>query len=574
MAPDTQKTRRAPWERFTEAFHEHQLTHPNACVELGVDRRLDELPDPSEAAHDEHLAAASRLLDQLDAVLPTDADFDTTLDADLARLTLQAQVHRDSYRFNDRTRAAQLPTAGRDIGDGIFPQFINDPRPAPERLDSITGRLEGVPGYCAALLARLDTPVARWVAIDKEEVSGLPQFFETLVGWAREIGWEQLPRMERAVTCATEALQSYTEGLCRLPTTTQLHLAEADARRIVELNGIDKSLEDLHRMATGYLAETGATIEELRSRLVGKYGLPADTTADALTEFLAERYRVTLPTGALEDVLTRYEQEADKILAFISERDLFPIPPAQAMTILRTPGFMEPSIPAGAMMPPAPFRPGIRTSLVYLTLSQELLAEHTELSIPGMMIHEGIPGHHLQLATAGLHPSVIRRHFNGNHHAEGWTTMLEDYMLDMGYMGELEDEARFVGKRDISRIGARVAIDLFFMTGEKAFLDVGVPCDLSSDDPFVAAGHLLATVTGFVPGRVQAELNWYSTERGYPLSYLTGNRMVWEMKHDVGAASGLRGLDLDRRFHALYLQSGNMPLSFLRRVFGHEGLLG
>ena len=30
--------------------------------------------------------------------------------------------------------------------------------------------------------------------------------------------------------------------------------------------------------------------------------------------------------------------------------------------------------------------------------------------------------------------------------AEGWTTMLEDYMLDQGYAGELTDEVRFMAK--------------------------------------------------------------------------------------------------------------------------------
>jgi uncharacterized protein (DUF885 family) len=585
MAPDTHAgsgaapgtspgTRPDTWARFAAAFHEHSLWHPNACVELGADCRLDELPDPSTEGAEAHTADARRLLEDLDALDQIGADFDTVLDADLARLTLQAQIHRDTYRFNGRTVLAQQPTAGMDIGDGIFPQFINDPRPDAERLATITARLEKVPDYCTALLARLDTPVARWVAMDREQVEGLPQFFDTLVGWAREVSYPDLPRLERASARATDALKQYSSSLGALPTTTQLHIDESDARQIVALAGIDKSLDDLHGMAAGYLAETGAEIERLRARLVEKYKLPADTTADALTEFLAERFAVTLPTGALEDVLERYEQERRKILAFIRERDLFPVPEAQDMRILRTPGFMTPTIPAGAMMPPPPFRPGVRTSLVYLTLSEELLAEHTELSIPGMMIHEGIPGHHLQLSTAGLLPSVVRRHFNGNHHAEGWTTMLEDYMLDMGYMGDLVDEARFVGKRDISRIGARVAIDLFFMTGDKSYLEVGVPCDLSSDDPFIAAGNLLGAVTGFVPGRVQAELNWYSQERGYPLSYLTGNRMVWELKHDVAAASGLTGLELDRRFHTIYLESGNMPLTFLRRVFEHEGLLG
>jgi uncharacterized protein (DUF885 family) len=212
---------------------------------------------------------------------------------------------------------------------------------------------------------------------------------------------------------------------------------------------------------------------------------------------------------------------------------------------------------------------------VYLTLSEELLDEHTELAIPNMMIHEGIPGHHLQLATAAGHPSVVRRHMDAMDQAEGWTTRLEDYMLDVGYLSELADEARLIGKRDINRIGARVVIDLFFMTGERDYLDVGVPYDDSSNDPFALAGSLLRAVTGFVPSRVQAELNWYSQERGYPLSYLTGNRMVLELEQDVAKANtqSTECYALDRRFHQVFLNAGNMPVRFLRRAFEHEGLL-
>jgi len=147
-------------------------------------------------------------------------------------------------------------------------------------------------------------------------------------------------------------------------------------------------------------------------------------------------------------------------------------------------------------------------------------------------------------------------------------------MLDLGYMGELTDEARFCGKRDLSRIGARVAIDLFLMTGERSFLEVGVTCDISASDPFVAAGNLLAEVTGFNPGRVEGELNWYSQERGYPLCYLTGNQLVWKLKEDAAnGPSGLSGLELDRRFHQSYLEAGNMPLSYLRRIMARDGLL-
>ncbi|MEL6343642.1 MAG: DUF885 family protein, partial [Myxococcota bacterium] len=170
--------------------------------------------------------------------------------------------------------------------------------------------------------------------------------------------------------------------------------------------------------------------------------------------------------------------------------------------------------------------------------------------------------------------SVIRRHVDAAEQAEGWTTMLEDYMLDQGYLGDLTDEARFITKRDLSRIGARVAIDLFFMTGDRRYLDVGRDVDVSDPDPFVAAGRLLKAVTGFTDGRVQAELNWYSQERAYPLSYLTGNVLVWELKRDVQAAkSGEDTLDIDRAFHRTFLEAGNMPMSFVRRVFAHQGLI-
>ena len=115
------------------------------------------------------------------------------------------------------------------------------------------------------------------------------------------------------------------------------------------------------------------------------------------------------------------------------------------------------------------------------------------------------------------------------------------------------------------------------MTGDRNFLEVGVDYDRDASDPFGAAGSLLEAVTGFVPERVHGEVSWYSTERGIPLSYLTGNHLVWQLKSDLIAhaqkTGAPTGLDLDRRFHRIYLESGNMPVSALRRVFAHEGML-
>lgn len=563
------------FETVVAAVHAHFSRDPNACINLGIAAHLDELPDPSKEKAERQLGEARALLGRLDTLNEASLSFDSKLDVDLARLMLRFEVNDLSYTFNKRTKRQQQPKAGDDIGDGIFLLFINDPREPAQRLADITGRLKAIPAYLDKMLARLDTPVARWVTMDVEKVGGLPQLFSTIEDWAKSCEFKGLSALQEARAAAETALVEYGTALAAMPTTTQLHVGEDIARKIVSYRGVDKSFAELHEIATSFLSETGVTIEALRKRLVTKYELAEDTSTKDLQLFLNKKYRVKLPTGKVDDILEHYEAERDRILEFINKDKLFPVLEDQDMKVMRTPPFMAPSIPAGAMMPPPPFRDGVRTSMVYLTLSEELVDEHTELSIPSMMVHEGIPGHHLQLATASTHKSVIRRHVEANEHAEGWTTMLEDYMLDAGYKAELADEVRFCGKRDLSRIGARVAIDLYFMTGDKKYLDVGINCDLSSDDPFVAAGNLLQAVTGFVPERVQAELNWYSQERGYPLSYLTGNRMVWELKADLAKAQEgkLEGRDLDRRFHDIYLHSGNMPLTFLRRVFEHEGML-
>jgi uncharacterized protein (DUF885 family) len=561
---------------FAEHFHDHFTRDPNSCLALGVERHLGDLPDPSLEAASRRVNDARELVLEL-ATVPRDRlAFDDALDLELAHMTLQAEIHRDTYSFNGRTRLQQQPTAGDDIGDGIFWLFINDPRPAGDRLLDMTTRLEQVPRYVAALLARLEVPVARWVDVDRAKVAGLPQLLGTVRRWAEEQNFVEAARLGRAIEQAETALTAYVAELAQMKTTNNVHVGDATAREIVRLRGIELDLPSLHRIAREFLASTLAQIEELRERLVGKYGLPADASAERLEQELKRRFLLPLPNDSLDDIVARYELERERVLEFVQKHRLFPIPDDQDMLILRTPKFMEPSIPAGAMLSPAPFRSGTKRSIVYLTLSEELRAEHTELGIPMMMIHEGIPGHHLQLATAALHPSTIRRHVSAMDQAEGWTTMLEDYMLDIGYMGELTDEARFLGRHDISRIGARVAIDLFFMTGDASYLDVGVGAPSASGDAFALAGALLGKVTGFVPGRIQAELNWYSLERGYPLSYLAGNHLVWQLKRDVTAAQRgrLDGFDLDRKFHETFVNAGSMPVSYLRRHFGNRGLLG
>src|SRR5262245_56437214 len=168
---------------FVDAFHQHRTQDPNARVQLGLSEGLDELPDPSRAAADRRAHSARRLLGSLDDLAREPLAFDDALDLDLARLLLDAELFDLSYEFNGQTPLHQQPRAGDDSGDGIFLLSVSDPRPAEQRLRDITRRIEGIPAYLDALIARLEHPVARWAQVDAAKVRELPTLLGSIESW-------------------------------------------------------------------------------------------------------------------------------------------------------------------------------------------------------------------------------------------------------------------------------------------------------------------------------------------------------------------------------------------------------
>ena len=314
---------------FVEDFHSHMTRDPNDCVLLGVEKRLNDLPDPSLDQLDDEVAEARALVDRAKGMDRSKLDFDQALDLDLAALQLESDIYQDRLTFNDRLTPQQMPEAGSEISEGIFMMYINDPRPDEERLANIEARLAKVPDYLDALIHRLDTPVRRWVQIDLDEVAGLPELFPDLQAWADRIGWSDAGRLRQTQATATSALQSYATQLGAMPTTDHFHLTEEAARSIVSLAGIEPSLEDIHHMAVEFLADTGEGIEELRERLCVKYGLDSATTTDALQLYLNKRFAVSEPGSPLSRILDRYKQEQERVLAFVNQHALFPMPEDQ-----------------------------------------------------------------------------------------------------------------------------------------------------------------------------------------------------------------------------------------------------
>ena len=555
------------------------LSDADTSMGLGHTSHLDQLGDPSLQQLKSDTAQAKTILTSLENC--ASEDFNQQLDLELMARYLKQQIFFAELEQDGQPQRCRQPGGVDGISEGIFQLFVNDERTAEARLDNILSRLQQAPAYLEVEASIITQPIKRWRDIEVEQGEGLPDLFATIYNWAKETDYPKAEDLQQAISACNSALDVYLNDLRTRECLTNFTIGEDKVIELLALRNIKQSPAELIQMARDFMADTQSLLTSLNKRLCKKYELAADTRDEQLHEFLNEKFAAKIKEGKLDSVLDYYSDQIQSINNFIEQRHLFAIPAQQEIRLLQTPSFLEPVIPAGAMWPPLALRPGKKTSLVYLTLKEDQLAEHTELGIPVMMIHEGIPGHHLQFATAAQHPSFIRRIFSANEHAEGWTTMLEDYMLDVGYISdELVDEVRFIAKREMSRLVARVGIDLYFMTGERDYLNVGLDlgfnsADDYSDDVFENAAKLLKKATGFTDGRVQAELNWYSTEQSYPLSYLTGNRLVWKLKQDIQAANtkGLDALALDQAFHKVFLESGCMPVESLRTVFEHEGFL-
>src|SRR5260370_30662526 len=63
------------------------------------------------------------------------------------------------------------------------------------------------------------------------------------------------------------------------------------------------------------------------------------------------------------------------------------------------------------------------------------LDEYNRHMLEILAIHEGYPGHSVQLQYGNRNPSLIRRVFQSGVYVEGWAVYTEQMMLDQGYGG-------------------------------------------------------------------------------------------------------------------------------------------
>jgi uncharacterized protein (DUF885 family) len=176
--------------------------------------------------------------------------------------------------------------------------------------------------------------------------------------------------------------------------------------------------------------------------------------------------------------------------------------------------------------------------------------------------HEGVPGHHLQIAEAVYNRATLnsyRRLLAGTSgHAEGWALYAERLMEELGY---LSDPADRLGMLDGQR-----------MRAARVVLDIGVHLEKQRPDGKGAwtgdyAFDFMAQHVHMSPEFVRFEVNRYLGWPGQAPSYKVGQR-IWEQIRDEYKAREGAAFS-PKAFHKKALDMGGVGLDTLK-----DALLG
>ena len=169
--------------------------------------------------------------------------------------------------------------------------------------------------------------------------------------------------------------------------------------------------------------------------------------------------------------------------------------------------------------------------------------------LEAMAFHEGIPGHHLQLAIAGELTAVpeFRRHMHNSAYAEGWGLYTERLSDEMGlYSGAVE------------RLGMLSADS---MRASRLVVDTGLHALGWSREQAV---QFMLDNSPLSAGVVRPEIDRYVVSPGQATSYMIGRLEIQRLRREAEQRQGDR-FDV-RSFHSAVLDSGSLPLDVLERV--------
>ena len=530
---------------------------PIAATQLGLPGGEDELTDYSPEGHAARYELTVKAVAEITAAEPVDKSESDAKAVFLERSAVSTDLHEAGHSEGDLNVIASPVQNLREIFDHM-------PTDTPEQWAVVARRLAAVPDAVANLRAGLS------YSADKGRVSALRQvtkvadqcdtwsgrrggqsFFAGLVADA-QVDDALRTDLEKGAKAASEAygdLAAYLRSDLA-PKAPKKDAVGEETYRLQSRYFIGSRLDLAEAYDWGW--EEFTRLETEMKQVVGRIK-PGATLAEAAASLDADpRYLVQGQAG-----LQSWMQElSDK--ALLDLRDVHFELPDELMRLecrIAPPGGGVGAYYSG----PTPdfSRPGRMWWSV--PADRETFSTWRELTT---VYHEGVPGHHLQVATAVYHADKLNDYQRlfcwVSGHGEGWALYAERLMRELGY---LDDDGNLLGMLDAHLFrAARVIVDI----GMHLELEIPKGTGFHEGERWTPELGLEFMLTRTITdaSHVHDEIDRYLGWPGQAPSYKIGERLWLAARDDARARHG-SAFDL-KGFHQDALQMGAMGLDTLR----------
>ncbi len=305
----------------------------------------------------------------------------------------------------------------------------------------------------------------------------------------------------------------------------------------------DYSSEKIHNIG---LDEVARIQGQILSILVSEGFDVTQGFTGAINELASqERFYYPDTSEGREQILTDYQTILDEIDEGL--RDSFSMRPKARMEVKRVPLFKEKTAPGAYYSPPSidSSRPGI----FYVNLYD--VKATPKYSMRTLAYHEGIPGHHFQIAIGleleGL--PIFRTLPLFTAYSEGWALYTEYLAWELGFQDDPFD--------NIGRLQA----ELF--RAVRLVVDTGLHKKRWTRQEAIT---YMLNNTGMTESDVTAEIERYIVLPGQATAYKVGMMKILEVREKAKTALGDKFVLGE--FHDVVLKNGAVPLDILDRLVG------
>lgn len=541
---------------------------PVAATRLGIsdyDGQMPDLAPQALSAHSRDLAVLAAEVDhtrqEISDTRPVAGAPQQTGEVREARQDLEllaAEIDYKRFALDERPRyvldpLAALETISGGIHELVRPMEVGTHEQC-RRLDAAVNRARRIPVLLEQAGSLLQSSPAPNLDVAAQRIPGLIALVrDGLPRCAEQLGVDVSPARD-AGEVAAEGLEAYAALLAELADepTAPWRLGSAHHKRTLA-SGLGANMDpvQIEDRARTWIAEIAEEMAELAAgswakRFPGE-PVPTDKT---------ERIRRTL--AAVSDTAVARDQlvpEARRAVAearrFAIETGMVDVPPLERLTIAEVPPYLQ-GIAVAFITQPPPLRPESGCTYFLSTVpdswsdaqARSFLREYNPAQLRSLALHEGYPGHFVQLEHAAQHPRLARRLLTRPVFAEGWAVYIEREAFAAGF-GDGESSAV---EGDDYRITQR-KLELRIATN--ALLDVGLHAGELADDE---AMRLLTSVAFQEPAEAHGKLVRAKVTSGQLCSYFVGGEELSDLRRAVQIREGA-SFDV-RSFHQRALSHG------------------